>query len=301
MNSKAKAWIGAFRLRTLPLAFSCILMGTFLAAGDGYFDGWILALSLLTTLFLQVLSNLANDYGDAVSGVDGLHRSGPGRTVSSGLLSSGEMKRALYFFAGLALISGVGLIWLAFGDNWVQVVVFFLLGLGSIAAAIKYTVGKNPYGYAGWGDVFVLLFFGIVGVGGTYYLFVSEFNFLIILPALSCGLLAVGVLNVNNIRDIESDKAAGKYSIPVRLGRKRAIIYHWLLLLLAVGCTVIFLIIESAGWLEYLFLLTLPLLGVNARAVRAKDTAEQLDPYLRQLAFTTLFFVLLFGLGQVAF
>jgi 1,4-dihydroxy-2-naphthoate octaprenyltransferase len=294
-----KTWIQAFRLRTLPLAFSCILMAAFLAEMDGVFSNQILIWSLITTLFLQVLSNLANDYGDAGSGVDGDHREGPKRTVSSGLITKKAMKNALIIFSLLSLISGIYLIVLAFGEDWHKAGIFLLLGLGAIAAAIKYTVGKNPYGYAGMGDFFVLVFFGIVGVGGSYYLYAQSLDWLILLPSVSSGLLAVGVLNVNNIRDIESDRQSGKYSIPVRIGRENAIIYHWVILIVAVVSSVIFVALKGSGWFGYLFLLSAPLLFINARAVKNKTTSAELDPYLKQLALSTLLFVILFGVGQV--
>lgn len=297
----AKAWIQAFRLRTLPLAFSCIFMGAFLAAIDGYYQSEILVWSLNTTLFLQILSNLANDYGDAGSGVDGDQRTGPKRTVSSGLITKEAMKKALILFSITSLVSGCYLIYLAFGDNWSQSLIFLLIGLGAIAAAIKYTVGKNPYGYAGFGDLFVLIFFGLVGVGGNYFLYANSINWLIILPSLSCGFLAVGVLNVNNIRDIESDRSSGKFSIPVRIGRKRAVFYHWLLLVLALLSSLIFAVLIDSSLQGYLFLLVIPFLYFNGRAVKVKQTSEGLDPYLKQLALTTLLFVVLFGLGQTLF
>lgn len=298
---KIKAWIQAFRFRTLPLAFSCIFMGAFLAASNGFFNWPILIWSLVTTLFLQVLSNLANDYGDATSGVDGEHRTGPKRTVSAGLISQSAMKKALIVFSLLSLCSGLWLIFLSFGDRWTEIIVFLVLGLGAIVAAIKYTVGKRPYGYAGFGDLFVLIFFGLVGVGGSYYLYAHTLNLLILLPALSCGLLAVGVLNVNNIRDIESDKLAGKHSIPVRIGRDNAIVYHWILLTLAMVSSCVYVSIMNPRGFSFLFLLVLPMLFSNARAVKIKKTSEGLDPFLKQLALTTLIFVILFGIGQVLF
>lgn len=300
-GTKIKPWIQAFRLRTLPLAFSSILMGAFLAASDGVFAPAILVWSLVTTLFLQILSNLANDYGDAASGVDGAQRTGPKRTVSAGAISKAAMKKALVVFSLLSLISGTWLVIIAFGESWIQIVIFLLIGLGAIAAAIKYTVGKNPYGYAGFGDLFVLIFFGLVGVAGSYFLYAQKVHFGVMLPALSCGLLSVGVLNVNNIRDIESDEASGKYSIPVRIGRRNAVFYHWTLLSLAIFCSVAYVLLMQSPWQSYLFLLVLPLLYINARAVRVKTTAHQLDPYLKQLALGTLIYVLLFGLGQILF
>ena len=210
-------------------------------------------------------------------------------------------KKALYVFSFLSLASGIYLIWLSFGHQWTKVLVFLVLGLGAIAAAIKYTVGKRPYGYVGLGDFFVLIFFGLVGVGGNYFLYANALDLLVVLPALSCGFLAVGVLNVNNIRDIESDKASGKSSIPVRIGRQKAILYHWFLIIGSVVTMLAYCVIKDLSVGAYLFLLVSPMLFFNARAVKIKTTSEGLDPYLKQLALTTLLFVLLFGIGELLF
>ena len=299
--SKINIWLQAFRLRTLPLALSSILMGSLLAVSHGYFDTAIFLLGVLTTIFLQILSNLANDYGDAKSGIDGMDRKGPSRTVQAGLIEKQEMKRMLYVFVILSLISGVSLIVLALGDQWMKGLMFFILGLGAIAAAINYTVGKSPYGYSGWGDLFVLIFFGFVGVLGSYFLLSGQLTPWLILPAISTGLFSVAVLNLNNIRDIESDRKNGKFSIPVRLGRTRAVIYHYLLLVLGMVSAITYVIFEGTAWYSWAFLLVVPLLIVNARAVSVKKEASDLDPYLKQMAISTLFFVLLFGFGQVQF
>ncbi|MFY0599279.1 MAG: 1,4-dihydroxy-2-naphthoate polyprenyltransferase [Cyclobacteriaceae bacterium] len=293
--NKTKAWIQAFRLRTLPLAFSSILLGGFLAASSDTFDGVILALSLLTTLFLQVLSNLANDYGDSESGVDSEKREGPSRTVQSGLISKEAMKKAMITSSLLALISGVSLVIYAFPNDWKLSLTFIAIGIAAIAAAIKYTVGKNPYGYSGFGDLFVLIFFGYVGVMGSFFLYSGDIVISHLLPATTCGLFSVAVLNVNNIRDIESDKVSGKYSIPVRLGRNKAVIYHWLILAVAFSCSLIFAYKYSFKNLDWIFLLIAPLVFMNAHAVYTKKTVAELDPFLKQMALTTLLFVLLFG------
>lgn len=266
-----------------------------MAVSNKVFDWVILGLSLLTTLFLQVLSNLANDYGDSQSGVDGADREGPSRTVQSGLITREQMKKALLICSLLALLSGVSLVIYSFSNDWQLALVFVLIGLGAIAAAIKYTVGANPYGYSGFGDLFVLIFFGYVGVLGSYYLYSSDLILVHLLPATTCGLFSVAVLNVNNIRDIESDKVSGKNSIPVRLGRSKAVIYHWLLLLVGVGCALAFAVLSHFQNIDWIFLITLPLVFVNARAVHVKKTAKELDPFLKQMALTTLLFVLLFG------
>ncbi len=293
-----KNWIEAFRLRTLPLAFSCILMGAFLAVKENQFDGIILLLCLVTTLFLQILSNLANDYGDSVHGADSLTREGPSRSVQSGKITLASMKIALVIFAGLSLISGLTLLFLVFGIQQLFLLLLFLvIGLGAIWAAIKYTAGDNPYGYAGLGDISVFLFFGLVGVLGTNYLFTQSLNWIHFLPAISCGAFATGVLNVNNIRDIESDKEAGKRSIPVRLGRKKARVYHLVLLSLGMISMLVYASFNFRHSTDFLFVLAFPLFIVNVLAVFKKNDAKSLDPYLKQLAMSTLLFVILFGLG----
>jgi 1,4-dihydroxy-2-naphthoate octaprenyltransferase len=192
------------------------------------------------------------------------------------------------------------LLYEALKDASRQTVVLFIgLGILSIIAAITYTTGKKPYGYIGLGDVSVLIFFGWVGVLGTFYLHTGQFHWLTLLPANSCGLFAVAVLNINNIRDIESDQKAGKLSIPVRIGKQKAVLYHWILLGLGVTCAVWYVILTYSHMFQFLFLLSVPLLLKNAAGVWRKHKAAELDPYLKQMALTTLFFILTFGLGQL--
>lgn len=294
-----KNWIGAFRLRTLPLALASIGMGSFLAAAQGRFDAWILFWCLLTTIFLQILSNLANDYGDTVHGADSTERKGPQRAVQAGLISRSEMLRAIVLFVILSFSSGIYLLYISV--NFDNSTFLFFLGLGVLAilASMGYTMGKKPYGYSGLGDIAVVIFFGWVGVLGTFFLHTKSLDWLILLPATSCGMFAVAVLNLNNIRDIESDKKAGKYSIPVRLGREKATFYHLFLLFTALLTSIIYVSINFSTYYQYLFLLVLPLLFINAKAVITKKTASELDPYLKQMAITTLIFVLTFGIGQI--
>jgi 1,4-dihydroxy-2-naphthoate polyprenyltransferase len=294
MNTKV--WLSAFRLRTLPLSLSCIGMAGFLAARVEKFNGLIFTFCCLTTIFLQVLSNLANDYGDSVNGADHTGRKGPQRAVQSGAISLFQMRKAVILFCVLSLVSGILLLWFSFGSNWKGIIAFFGLGLLSIAAAIGYTVGKRPYGYIGLGDISVLVFFGLVGVLGSYYLFTHEYVWREVFPALSCGLFAIAVLNINNIRDIESDKAAGKYSIPVRIGKEKAAIYHWFLLIGGLCSGVIYSVINYQSLWQFLFLLTIPLIIKNGVSVSSKPSTE-LDPFLKQMALTTLLFVVLFGVG----
>jgi 1,4-dihydroxy-2-naphthoate octaprenyltransferase len=296
-----KNWIEAFRLRTLPLALASIGMGTFLAASVGHFDALIFALCALTTILLQVLSNLANDYGDSVHGADSKDRVGPSRAVQAGLISKSAMKSAIVICSILSLISGIVLIYTAFGWSPKVLSIFLGFGLFSILAAITYTAGFKPYGYVGLGDVSVLIFFGFMAVMGSAYLYDQQIHWSYVWPSLSTGLFSVAVLNLNNIRDIESDKAAGKFSIPVRLGRKKAVVYHMALLTGGLVSALIFVMMNNGSLWQFIFLLIIPLLVKNAKAVQQKKTAAALDPYLKQMALTTLFFVILFGLGQIIF
>src|SRR5688572_19668101 len=293
-----RIWLQAFRLRTLPLALSCIAMGGFLAASANAFQWDIFFLCILTTIFLQILSNLANDYGDTIHGADSAERKGPSRAVQSGAISPQQMRNAVVIFVLLSLVAGVSLLIVSFGANWKAILFFLCLGLLSIVAAIAYTVGKKPYGYIGLGDFSVLIFFGIVGVMGSYYLFTKQISWYEILPALSCGFFSIGVLNVNNIRDIESDKKAGKFSIPVRVGRANAILYHWFLILAGLVSAILHSVLTAHSLWQWLFLLSTPLFVKNVLAVSRK-TPEQLDPYLKQMALSTLAFVLLFGTGLI--
>jgi 1,4-dihydroxy-2-naphthoate octaprenyltransferase len=295
-----QAWISAIRLRTLPLALASIGMGSFLAASLGLFSLKIFFLCSLTTILLQILSNIANDYGDSVHGADSAEREGPKRAVQSGQIPAKQMLRAMVLLSVLAFGAGIYLLYEALHDASRQTILFFLgLGIVSILAAITYTAGKKPYGYMGLGDVSVFVFFGWVGVLGTFYLHTKEFYWPNLLPATSCGLFAVAVLNINNIRDIESDRKAGKHSIPVRLGKQKAVLYHWVLLALGVAAAVWYVLLTYTSVFQFLFLLIVPLLWRNGRGVWEKHKASELDPYLKQMALTTLFFIITFGLGQL--
>ncbi|MCB0493612.1 MAG: 1,4-dihydroxy-2-naphthoate polyprenyltransferase [Cyclobacteriaceae bacterium] len=293
---QTKAWIAAFRPRTLPLALSCIGMGAFLAASVGAFQWDIFLLCASTTILLQILSNLANDYGDSIHGADHDGRVGPSRAVQSGVISKESMKKALIVFVVLCLISGIWLLKVSLGGNLEAILFFFGLGILSILAAIAYTVGRKPYGYLGMGDFSVLVFFGIVGVLGSLYLFTQSISWDYLLPAMSCGFFSMGVLNINNIRDIESDRKAGKFSLPVRIGRDKAITYHWLLIMGGLASAIVFTIINYSALSQLLFLITIPFFLINGVSV-AKKPSEELDPYLKQMALSTLLFVILFGVG----
>ncbi len=293
-----KHWLKAFRLRTLPLALSGILMGAFLAGIFGKFQVSITLLCICTATCLQILSNLANDYGDTQHGADHTARQGPSRTVQAGEISPKAMLRAIGIFVVLSIVSGLGLLYVAI-DSWEMLGVFVGLGGLSIVAAITYTMGKKPYGYAGLGDISVLIFFGFVSVLGTYYLQARNLPFSLLLPALSCGLFSVAVLNLNNIRDIESDRMAGKHSIPVRLGREYATYYHQFLILAGVLCAMAYTVFLYTHWLQGLFVVAIPFLWQNAEAVRIYKQPQEIDKYLKHMALTTLLFVVSFGVGNL--
>jgi 1,4-dihydroxy-2-naphthoate octaprenyltransferase len=296
MRVHVKDWIAAMRLRTLPLAIANIGMGNVLAAFWGSFSWMICFLSVLTAVLLQILSNLANDYGDSQHGVDGDDREGPARTVQTGRISGKSMRRAIAIVIILSLFSGVGLLYSSFTFGFLFLV-FMLLGVVSILAALKYTAGKKPYGYRGFGDIAVYLFFGLLAVAGTFYLQTRLFQWEVLLPATSCGLFSVGVLNINNIRDISSDQKAGKRSIPVIIGRNSAVRYHGILLALGLLSSVAFTLLFFHSYWQFLFLLIIPVLIMNFNAVKHTTQPMALDPYLKQMAVINLIFVISFSTG----
>lgn len=288
------------RLRTLPLALSCIMLGSFLAAQKGVFNFNICILAVLTTIVLQVLSNFANDFGDGIKGTDNEERIGPERALQSGIISPSEMKAAVIVSSTLSLLLGIWLIVEAFGvDQFWRISIFLVLGLASIVAAVKYTMGKKAYGYSGFGDLFVFLFFGLVGVVGSYYLYTKYVDLLVFLPAISFGMLSAGVLNLNNMRDQESDLNAGKNTLVVKIGAKAAKKYHAFLLITPVVLCFLYNLLQYKNIYQFLFLLVVPVLLKNLLLVNKEDDLVKLDPLLKQLAITSMLFALLFGLGQV--
>lgn len=295
ITSKKEAWLHAVRLRTLPLALASIFAGSFLAAWQKSFRWEILLLASLTTIFLQILSNLSNDYGDTVHGADSADRQGPVRAVQSGLISLPEMKQAMFLFGVLSLVSGLLLLFFAVQD-WKLFGLFLGLGIAAIWAAITYTSGSNPYGYAGLGDISVFVFFGLLGVVGTFFLHALSFEPLTLLIGVSLGLFSTAVLNINNIRDIESDQKAGKRSIPVRIGRKAAVQYNWALLAGAYLCLICFAILSNQMF-SLLATLAWPVMMKVGYGVQHAENSAQTDPYLKKMAISTLLWVILFGIG----
>lgn len=286
--TKKQAWIQAARPNTLPLALASIVLGTACASLDTAIDGLVLGMAILTATLLQILSNLANDYGDADLGADTEARIGPQRMVSTGQISPEEMRKAMYLFAGLSLVSGLALLvlvqqrvgWLAFG-------VLLGAGLLAIGAAIKYTVSETNYGYKGLGDLAVFLFFGWLGVGGSYFLQAGTLEVDLLLPASGFGLLATAVLNVNNLRDMKTDREVGKNTIPVRLGLKGARWYHLALVYGGVLCLVLYVSFLSEG----LWPLAIAALGcqfpiIIAKSVTRLSEPAELEPMLKKTAIS---------------
>lgn len=311
-------YIKAARLRTLPLSVSGIIVGSALGAShnfnvlsekffdttisirhDYFFESPIFWLAILTTIGFQVLSNFANDYGDGIKGTDA-NRTGEARMVATGAISPAQMKKAMIITTILTLIVAIALIYLAFGkENFLYSIVFFFLGIASIAAAIKYTVGKSAYGYSGLGDIFVFLFFGLLSVVGSYFLFTKEINYLIFLPAFTVGCLSTAVLNLNNMRDRENDQKAGKNTIVVKIGAKSAKNYHYFLIVSSFLFALLFSSLNFESPFQFLFIIAyIPLFRHISFVAKNKEEAK-LDSQLKIVALSTFLFSLLFGIGQV--
>lgn len=290
-----KHWIQAARLRTLPLSVSGIIVGSAYAYHQGFSDWRILVLALLTTLGLQILSNYANDYGDGVKGTDA-NRIGEKRLVAAGIISAQQMKKAVLITAGITFIFALLLIYTAFGkENFGLSLIFILLGIGSIGAAIKYTVGKSAYGYSGFGDLFVFLFFGWVSVIGSNFLFTHYIDWKLFLPATAIGLLSVAVLNLNNMRDIENDKMAGKNTLVVKMGLVSAKKYHQIILLIGMICFMIFILLIKSSLLPVL-LINIPII-MHMNKVNKSESYEDFDPELKKVALSTFALSVLFWLS----
>jgi len=295
-KKKTAAWFSAMRLRTLPLALASTLTGAFLTLEQGAINGWVLLLTALTTIFLQVNSNLANDYGDFSHGTDNEGRVGPQRAMQSGAITEPEIRKAIILASSLSLISGVVLLLIS-SLEWGMRGVLFLFGIAAIYASIKYTAGKNPYGYRGLGDVSVMAFFGVLGVVGSYLCQTGTLDTSVFLAAISIGAFSTGVLNINNTRDLDNDEKSGKITLAVKLGPKKARMYH--LALIAIGCGS-FLVYAAMhfewGW-AWLFLLSYPLFILNAVKVFTTTESVELDSYLKQLAISTFLFSIILGAG----
>lgn len=296
--SRTQAWLESLRPKTLPLAFAAIVVGTVLAWWQGFFDPLVAVLALITAGLLQILSNLANDYGDAVKGSDKPDRIGPLRGMQKGAISLEQMKRALIIIIILSCIAGLLLVTAA-TQTMADFIGFLVLGGLSIIAAITYTIGKRPYGYIGLGDVSVLIFFGWLSVIGSWYLQTHMLVPAVILPATACGLLATAVLNINNLRDIDSDRENGKNTLVVRLGPINARRYHAGLLVGALLCLALFNLLSLHSVWGWLFILAAPLLIKQARFVLRELDPRAMPPMLERTVKGALLTNLLFVFGII--
>lgn len=290
-----KAWVQAARLRTLPLSLSGIILGTALATKQGFFDLGIFVLALMTTVGFQVTSNFANDYGDGVKGTDNEDRIGPARALQSGWLTRSALKKGIIISIAISLLLAIGLVYLAFGlDNPPYILLFLVLGFLSIWAAIKYTMGSNPYGYMGLGDVFVFLFFGLLGVLGSMFLYTKTIGFTSLFLAIAVGLLCVGVLNLNNLRDVVSDKKHGKNTVVVKMGFQNGKRYHFLLLMVAFICCTVYILMENLTVLQSVFMVAFVPIFIHLKKVMSTQEPGALDGELKKLALSTFLLAILF-------
>lgn len=288
------------RPKTLPLAVSNTLVGSALAVGNGGFRWSVFVLAALTTLLLQIISNLANDYGDFVNGKDNAERIGPKRMVQAGEIKPQQMLVAIIVVGLLTAIIGLSLIVIGTqGIDLYNILVFAFLGLAAIFAAIKYTVGKNPYGYRGLGDVFVFVFFGLVGVCGTYFLHTQSWELTVLLPAISVGLFSTAVLNMNNMRDYHNDKQSGKRTLVVAMGIEKARYYQLGLVVIGLLSTIIYSVVNYSSAWQFLFLISLIPFASNIKKVFSFEKNEELLPELAKVSMATLLFSLGFGVGMI--
>ena len=297
-----KHWIQAARLRTLPLSVSGIIVGSFYAMSQAMFNWKIVIFALSTTLGLQILSNFANDYGDGIKGTDNQNRVGPKRAIQSGVITPEAMKRALVITSILTLISAILLIYVAFKDHNLGFSLFYLgLGILAIASAIRYTIGNSAYGYRGYGDVFVFLFFGLVSTLGIYFMFAKEMDWFLLLPATAIGFLSVAVLNLNNMRDEESDRKSNKNTLVVKMGSANAKVYHYFLVISAMVLMLEFSYFKEFNFDQYIFVLAyIPLIKHLVTVYKNKNPKE-LDPELKKVALSTFVLSILLSLSFIFF
>ena len=300
--NKIKPWLSAMRLRTLPLSVSGIILGGCFAFYNGKFNPWVFALAILTTIALQVLSNLANDYGDGMRGTDNDERVGPQRALQSGAITPDEMMDGIKLNIIIVIILTMVLIWSAFDSGSILYILLFLVLSGfSVYAALNYTMGRSPYGYRALGDVFVFIFFGLISTLGCYFLFMHRLDHVVILPAISIGLLSVGVLNLNNMRDIDSDTNAGKITLAIKLGKKRAKQYHFALVIGAMLVSVLFSILYYVEPYNFMYLLAFIPLLIHLKKIKAAEKPNDFDSQLKVLALSTFLIAILLGVGYVLY
>lgn len=297
-----KHWIEAARVRTLPLSVSGIIVGSFYAMSQGMFNWKIVVFALLTTLGLQILSNFANDYGDGVKGTDNKDRVGPMRAIQSGVISPAAMKKVMVLTSAITLLFAVLLIYFAFKDHYLLYsFIFFVLGISAIASAIRYTVGKGAYGYRGFGDVFVFVFFGLVSTFGVYFMFSKSIDWLLLLPAIAIGFLSVGVLNLNNMRDEASDRKSGKNTLVVKMGGAAAKKYHYFLVISAMILVLVFAFLNDFHFDQYIFVVAYFPMISHLITVYRNQNPKFLDPELKKLAISTFLLAVLLALCLIFF
>lgn len=293
--SKIAAWLNAARLRTLPLSVSGIVVGSALARFYEKSDLLIFILALLTTIGFQVTSNFANDYGDGVKGTDNDDRVGPKRALQSGLLTRKELKTGILISIVICIILVVAVLYFSFGTHQIEYFLLFgVLGTLSIWAAIKYTVGTSAYGYRGLGDIFVFVFFGLLAVLGTLFLYTKFITPYAWLPAIAVGALSTAVLNLNNLRDFESDKKANKNTVVVKMGIENGKIYHYLLVTAAFISMLLFIVFNFNVWYQFIPLLAFIPIGMHVYKVIKTEIPQRLDPELKKLALSTFLMSFLF-------
>ena len=292
-----KVWISSFRLRTLPLSISGIILGSALAYSNQYFNNTIFVFALLTTISLQILSNLANDYGDGVKGTDNNNRIGPERAIQSGLISSIQMKYAIITNVLILIVLITTLLYFSFGTNeYLNLLTFFTLGIISIYSAIKYTVGNKAYGYYALGDLFVLLFFGFLSVMGSYYLYAKNLEINIILPSLSIGLLSVAVINLNNMRDLVSDKLSNKITVAGKLGFANSKKYHFLILISSIVFSLLFILFFYYKPLSLIVIISYIPIVLHLKKVYTITKPVEYNDELKKVAISTFLFSVIHSL-----
>lgn len=296
--ASVKSWIRAARPRTVLLSFSGILMGGFLALNEKICYPSVLIFAAITAVMLQILSNLANDYGDYTKGIDNTQRIGPKREMQSGNITKREMQIGIALTGLLCAISGCILLFFSFikSSSWNELAVFAALGIAAILAALFYTLGKHPYGYQGLGDPFCFIFFGWAAVAGTYFLATKKLDFSILLPASAIGFMSNAVLNINNMRDYESDKASGKNSLVVKIGLEKAFAYHTFLIVGGFVCLSVFLIIRHCAFYTHLFWLLFPLFAKDLKTIKNDLETHQFDPLLPKQVRNTFLLTVTFGI-----
>ncbi|GAA4898421.1 1,4-dihydroxy-2-naphthoate octaprenyltransferase [Flaviramulus aquimarinus] len=298
--NKLSIWVSAIRLRTLPLSISGIILASCLAHYNGVFRWDICVLAILTTLSFQILSNLANDYGDGLKGTDNDDRIGPERVIQSGQISPDELFNAIRMNILISIGLAFMLIYSAFGvKHFFLTLTFFAIGIGSVVAAMRYTIGDNAYGYRGLGDFFVFVFFGLVSVIGCYVLFAKQLDHVTFLPACTIGLLSAAVLNLNNMRDLDSDKKSNKITLAVKLGKSKAKAYHNILIITAIVLSSLFGILYYTSPYNLIFILAYIPLLVHLKKVNTSSDPKLLDPELKKLALTIVILAILMGIGHL--